>query len=76
METNKDSVQIDMDDLAEMIDTSWEDFKKNNEVDFVDEETELQCKGLFIIGYHYACSDLSQLSSRLMELDELMGSDE
>lgn len=68
-----DKFNISTEDLGRMINSDWEDLKEKSDFEFPNHEVEMQCKTIFVLGYHYAWTDMSHISKGLVELDELLG---
>ena len=70
--TNDGALHISVEDMARMVMSAWDTMKEDNEWEFGDDESEDYCKMMFIYGYYNAWIDMSNLSSGLDELDEII----
>jgi hypothetical protein len=72
MDKTNETITIDIEMQARMVEGHWRELTKANKWKFKREEEEAACKTLFIMGYQCAWKDACDVCAKACAMDELL----
>lgn len=70
-----DSFSLDVEDVARLCNARWEATKRECNLKFMSATDEWACQNIFIRGYHAALTDMHEITSGAVALDEILKND-